>query len=106
MTMQAVQTRFFGPTNTRGSRVRAFSEAFPRGVTVPYDHALNSEDNHDAAARAFIVAHEWYGTWVRGGSPDSKGNVYVCLTRGLQTPHPLSCDFLDLLIVRKEGGES
>ena len=56
------------------------------------------------AERAFIVAHEWYGTWVRGGSPESKGNVYVCLkreheTRGLQTPHPSSCNFLDLLIV-------
>lgn len=111
MTMQAIQTRFFGPTNTRGARIKAFSEAFPRGVTVSWDHALNSEDNHNAAARAFIVAHEWYGTWLRGGSPDSKGNVYVCLkreheTRGLQTPHPSSCNFLDLLIVRKEGGES
>lgn len=111
MTMQAIQTRYLGPTNTRGARVKAFSEGFPRGVTVSWDHALDSEANHDVAARAFIRKLEWFGTWVRGGSTDRRGNVYVCLkreheTRGLVTPHPQSCDFLDLLIVRKEGGES
>lgn len=111
MTMQAIQTKYIGPTNTRGARVKAFSEAFPRGVTVPFEHGKELDDAHDAAARAFIVKHEWFGTWVRGGSVDGRGNVYVCLkreheTRGLVTPHPQSCDFLNLLIVRKEGGES
>lgn len=109
--MQAIQTKFLGPTNTRDSRVKAYSEAFPRGVTVEWNHALSSEENHDRAATAFVTAHEWYGTWVRGGSVDGRGSVYVCLkreheTRGLQTPHPQSCNWLDLLIVRKEGGES
>lgn len=109
--MQAIQTRFIGTTNTRGARIKAFSEGFPRGVTVPFEYGEGLEEAHDVAARAFIVAHKWYGTWVRGGSPDGRGNVYVCLkreheTHGLKTPHPQSCNWLDLLIVRKEGGES
>lgn len=45
--MQAIQTRYIGPTNTRGSRVKAYSEAFPRGVIVPFDHSLNTEARLD-----------------------------------------------------------
>lgn len=113
--MQAIQTRYIGPTNYLGSRVKAYSEAFPRGVIVPFDYALNTEARHDAAARAFIVAKCWHGSWVRGGSPDGRGFVYVCLSRDLtregrtfRTPHPQACDPRDLLIVRDEteGGES
>ena len=107
--MQAIQTRYIGPTNYLGSRVKAYSEAFSRGVIVPFDHSLNTEARHDAAARAFIVAKGWHGSWVRGGSPDGRGFVYVCLSRDLtregrtfRTTHPQACDPRDLLIVRDE----
>jgi hypothetical protein len=57
--MQAIQTKWLGPANTRGSRVEAFAEAFPRGVTVGWDYGAgnatgqsDTEANHDAAARA------------------------------------------------------
>lgn len=79
--MVTVQTRYIGPTNSRGSRIKAYSEAFPRGVTVSYDHALNSEDNHHAAAEAFIRARGWWDVWVFGGSADKRGNTYVCVAR-------------------------
>lgn len=79
--MQAIATKYFGPTNFKGSKIKAYSEAFPRGMFVSWDHALGVEENHDAAARAFIKAKGWEGVWVRGGSADSKGNVYVCITR-------------------------
>lgn len=80
--MQAIQTKWLGPTNTQGSRVKAFSVAFPRGVTVGWDYALGVEGNHDAAARAFIVSKCWQGIWARGCSPDGKGNVYVYVCVG------------------------
>ena len=79
--MQAIATKYIGPTNYRGSRIKAYSEAFPRGLTLSWDHALGVEENHDTAARAFIKAKNWEGVWVRGGSADSKGNVYVCVAR-------------------------
>ena len=112
--MQAIQTRWIGPTNFRGSRVRAFSEAFPRGVIVGWDYALGVEGNHDAAARAFIKAKGWHGVWVRGAAPDNKGTVYVCLkrqfsgasgvSREIRTPTPLAVDPLCYLSVSE--GES
>lgn len=74
---QAIHTRYFGPTNTRGSRVKAYSEAFPRGISVPWDYALNSEENHMAAAKNFATVKGWDGVWVAGGAADGKGNVYV-----------------------------
>ena len=51
-------TRYLGPTNYRGSRVVAThkrdSETTWR-VTVPWDHALDSTGNHQAAALALIT---------------------------------------------------
>lgn len=48
--MQAITTKYFGPTNARGSRIKATAE---RGtLTVPYDHDLSSHANHVAAAQA------------------------------------------------------
>lgn len=79
--MQAISTKFLGPTNFKGSRIRAFSEAFPRGVIVGWDYALGVEGNNDAAARAFIKAKGWQGVWARGAACDGKGNVYVCVGR-------------------------
>ena len=75
--MQAIETEYRGPTNTRGSRIIARAQA--GRISVPYDHALSIQENHDAAARAFIAKLGWYGSWVRGGAPNGKGNVYVAI---------------------------
>jgi len=55
--MQAIQTKYMGPTNTRGSRIKATAEA--GSITVGYDHALSSEGNHNAAARALCEKLGW-----------------------------------------------
>ena len=48
--MQAIETKYLGPTNARGSRVKASCE---RGsLTVSYDDGLNSEQAHAAACVA------------------------------------------------------
>lgn len=47
--MQAILTKYYGPTNFRGSRIVAKCE---RGqLTMPYRHELNSDENHVEAAR-------------------------------------------------------
>lgn len=48
--MQCIRTRYVGPTNTRGSRVSAQCES--GRLTLPWDCALSSEENHAAAAKA------------------------------------------------------
>ena len=50
--MQAIRTKFAGPTNTRGSRIIATSHY---GRTVfAYDYALSAGENHAAAAAAHV----------------------------------------------------
>jgi len=78
--MQAIVTKFFGPTNSRGSRVKAKCQA--GSVTLSWDHALNLDGNHDAAAQALASKLGWdrkeyYGKMVSGSLPDGTGNVYV-----------------------------
>lgn len=55
--MQAIRTKYCGPTNTRGSRIQASCEA--KTIYVPYNHALNSDANHRAACEELMLAMGW-----------------------------------------------
>lgn len=77
--MQAITTKYLGPTNHRGSRVKATCEA--GSVIVGWDHALDSQGNHDAACRAMALKMGWHGHWLGGGLPSTAGNAYVCVRR-------------------------
>lgn len=55
--MQAIRTRYYGPTNTRGSRIVAKCEA--GSASVGYNHALNLDGNHAAAAAALVRKLGW-----------------------------------------------
>lgn len=75
--MKAILTKYHGPTNTRGSRYSAYDG--DNRISLSADDALNSEQNHDAAALALCKKLKWgcsrYTTLVRGGL--KTGNVYV-----------------------------
>lgn len=86
--MQAIQTKYLCPTNVRGSRYKAWCE---RGsITLSANDALNSDDNHKAAAEAlkqkFCKEDEarygphknpWSAPTVFGTLPDGTGaHVY------------------------------
>jgi hypothetical protein len=76
----AIQTKFIPPTNAKDSRVSAKAEG-GRSVIITNDNSLNPEQNHLAAARAFIKKYD-YGvgqsfTLVNGGSVDGKGFVFI-----------------------------
>lgn len=51
--MQAILTRYLGPTNCRGARIKA--ECYSDSVTIPYPHELSGEEVHRAAALALIA---------------------------------------------------
>ena len=57
--MQAITTKFIGPTNTRGSRIKA--SAYAGTITVAYDHSLNNDENHCVAAVALCEKIGWIG---------------------------------------------
>lgn len=59
---QAIETRYLGPTNHRGARVKATAYALTMGsVTLSWDHALTSEHNHAVAACTLAVRLGWLG---------------------------------------------
>ena len=72
---QAIATKYLGPTNHRGARVKATSQA--GSVTMPWDDALDVDANHARAAEALRVKLGWSGEWAGGGLPDGTGNAYV-----------------------------
>ena len=62
--MQTIRTRYHGPTSTKGSRFSAQCEA--GRIYVPYDHALNLDENHAAAAKALLKKLNWNGDYAGG----------------------------------------
>jgi hypothetical protein len=74
---QAIVTQYFGPSNVRGSRVKARASA--GSVTLHWDCSLNYDANHARAAQALANKFKWQGAWFGGGMPNGKGNVYVCV---------------------------
>lgn len=97
--MQAITTKFIGPTNFRGSRIKAKCQA--ASITVSWDDALGTDDNHDKAAQALASKLGWtgyaYGTLVGGGLPDGTGNCYVFVKTELRTRayrYELACETL------------
>jgi hypothetical protein len=76
--MQAIETKYLGPTNHRGARIKASCHAGQ--VTISRDCAMNIDDNHRAAARALITKLGWFGSWVSGeiaSLPNSQVHVNV-----------------------------
>lgn len=79
---QAVVTRYLGPTNTRGARIKATCSA--GSVTVPYDHELPSDfRSHWPAVAKLIRQLDWpQKGWVPGGMPANSRDSYVFVNRG------------------------
>jgi hypothetical protein len=72
---QSIVTYFIGPTNYRGSRIKAKASG-GSSVTLDWDHAMNPAGNHRAAAKALADKLEWSGEFVAGGMADG-ATVFV-----------------------------
>lgn len=55
--MQAIQTKYLGPTNYKGSRVKATCAA--KTITMEWNHEINSEENHRSAAYMLTSVLRW-----------------------------------------------
>jgi hypothetical protein len=55
--MQAIRTRYLGPTDTRSSRIQAKCEAGM--LTVNWDHDLDTRANHETACKALLLKLDW-----------------------------------------------
>lgn len=55
--MQAITTKYYGPTNNRCSRIKATAAA--GSITIPYEYAGREEDAHKIAAYALVKKLGW-----------------------------------------------
>ena len=76
--MIAIQTKYLGATNTRGSRIKAWTESGHQ-VTVDYPHEKREgAEAHSVAALELARSLGWDGTLIAGGT--DAGYVFVFST--------------------------
>ena len=78
---QAIETKYLGPTNYRGARVKASAQA--GSITLPWDHTKDVADNHIAAAQALAAKYGWEGCYAGGAKVDDTGYCFVRVSRTL-----------------------
>ncbi len=66
--MQAIETRYICPTNTRGARIKATAAA--GSVTISYPHELSGQAVHRKAAEALRDKFGWNGELLGGQLAD------------------------------------
>ena len=71
--MQAIQTRYLCPTNTRGARIKATCAA--GSITIDYPHELSGQACHRKAAEALASKLDWL-------HPNYGGLLGGCLSKG------------------------
>ena len=73
---QAVTAKYLGPSNTRGARIAVSAQA--GRMVVPWDDALNRDENFAHAIELFVRRWEWWGAWTLGAARD--GSTVACRT--------------------------
>lgn len=64
--MKAITTKYLGPTDCKGSRVKA-DDGDGNSITLPWRNRWDSEDNHAEAARSLCRKMGWKGKLQGGG---------------------------------------
>ena len=73
--MKAIVSKFFGPGNVRGARIKVQAE----GVKARfYSYNYSASDAHKSAVDQFCREMNWEGELVDGGMPDGS-RVWVFL---------------------------
>jgi hypothetical protein len=74
--MKAIECKYIGPTDTRGSRIKA-TAGKGCSITIPYPYELSGEDVYKKAALALIEKMSWQAVGdIKGGYTDA-GMTFV-----------------------------
>lgn len=87
--MKAIVVKFYGPTNTKGSRLVAQAEGV-KPVTVPLDYGLGVNKTALWAAAKLCINNGWTGTLVDGMLPN--GDRVFCFAGGGETFFGVTAD--------------
>lgn len=74
---QAITTKYLGPTNTKGSRIKATCNG--GSLTLGIDNATSVEENHRRAAVELAMDMGWYGRFqlIGGSLPKDAGYAFT-----------------------------
>lgn len=73
--MKAIKTTYFGPTNTRGSRIKA-TDGDGNSASIPYPYELNQDDAHKLATKKLCEKMGWPTEMIMGSFPDCNVHVF------------------------------
>lgn len=85
---RAITTKWLGPTNSSGSRVKATAHNGVGGSLIHHwDYGIANdrpgvsdiEGNHIAAAQKLAEKLGWDGEWIAGGLPTEDGYAFVLI---------------------------
>lgn len=74
----AIGVKYIGPTNTKGSRLKAFVKDHKKSIHtifIPWDYELERSENYSNAAKRLAEKLGWNGNLVGGWF----GNEFVCV---------------------------
>ena len=75
--MKAIETKYHGPTNTRGARISA-TDMDGNRISVPYPHeAQMGEAAHRVAAEALCRKMRWSGRLIGGAVKSGYAFVFA-----------------------------
>lgn len=72
--MKAIVTKYFGPSHTKGSRIRVSAEGV-KSRTYSYDHGAS--DAFRTAAENFCRANDWHGRLVERRTAERRSRLRV-----------------------------
>ena len=72
--MQCITTKYMGPTDTKGARIKATISSGKISATIPYPHE-DSRNAHALAALKLARKIGWTGTLIEGST--KTGSVFV-----------------------------
>jgi hypothetical protein len=76
--VKAITVKYIGPTDRRGSRLKAF-DSDNNSVTIPYPHGMKQSESHRKAAEMLRDKMGWQGEMISGGTKE--GEVFVFLPK-------------------------
>ena len=78
----SIRTKYLGPTNYRGSRVRVWRgdssyRDDPNSLEIGWDYSSEVSENHSAAVSAYVGRAGWDGQWMCGATESGCVAVWV-----------------------------
>lgn len=77
--MQTIITKYIGPTNFKGARVKATSTS-GKSITVSWNHEMNADGNHRAAMIELLNRLDWKVKQYARGNLTGGAMVWVAVT--------------------------